>query len=327
MRQSHLVKCVGMSNNKSLLPLPRLSLDIGVLHRPGIGIGFFLLGITCQTIMEANAKWLAQDYPVGQVAFFRSLLAFLPIAILVSFSGGLSALKTARLAMQVLRGVVMTATILLFFAGLRYMPLAEASAIILAAPLIMTALAAPLLGERVGIGRWSAICLGFGGVLLILQPSSEVFRIESLLLVAAALFYALAMIATRNLARTDTISSIVVYGNLIIVLASALTLPFGWVPPAPADLQIFLLMGLSGGFGTFFLVLSFRFAPVNTLAPFDYTKLILAIGIGYLVWRDLPGLWVWIGAAIVVGAALYVVHCETASEKTGPLDRPDNTIT
>lgn len=99
MRQSHLVKCVGMSNNKSLLPLPRLSLDIGVLHRPGIGIGFFLLGITCQTIMEANAKWLAQDYPVGQVAFFRSLLAFLPIAILVSFSGGLSALKTARLAM------------------------------------------------------------------------------------------------------------------------------------------------------------------------------------------------------------------------------------
>lgn len=301
-------------------------MNIGILHRPGIGIGFFLIGIACQAIMEANAKWLAQDYPVGQIAFFRSLLAFLPIAILVSYNGGLSALTTGRLAMQVLRGLVMTATILLFFAGLRYMPLAEASAIFLAAPLIMTALSAPLLGERVGFGRWSAVCLGFCGILLILQPNSDVFRIEGLLLVAAALFYALAMITTRDLARTDTVSSIVVYGNLIVVVTSAMTLPFGWVSPAPGDLQIFLLMGLSGGFGTFFLVLSFRFAPVNTLAPFDYTKLILAIAIGYLVWQDLPGLWVWVGAAIVVASGLYIVHCETVSGRTRPSDRSDKTF-
>lgn len=315
-----------MSNIRDFLPSPRLPLNIGILHRPGIGIGFFLFGIACQTIMEANAKWLTQDYPVGQIAFFRSLLAFLPIAILVSYSGGLSALTTRRLAMQTLRGLTMTATIMFFFAGLRYMPLAEASAIFLAAPLIMTALSAPLLGERVDLGRWSAVCLGFGGILLILQPSSDVFRIECLLLVAGALFYALAMIATRDLARTDTVSSIVVYGNLVVVMASAMTLPFGWVSPAPGDLQIFLLMGLSGGFGTFLLVLSFRFAPVNTLAPFDYTKLILAIAIGYLVWQDLPGFWVWIGAAIVVASGLYVVRREMASGRSGPRDPSDNTF-
>lgn len=315
-----------MSNIKDHLPSPRLPLNIGILHRPGIGIGFFLIGIACQTIMEANAKWLSQDYPVGQVAFFRSFLAFLPIAILVSYSGGLSALKTGRLAMQVLRGLVMTATILLLFAGLRYMPLADACAIFLAAPLVMIALSAPLLGERVGFGRWSAVCLGFLGMLFILQPSSDVFRIESLLLVAAALFYALAMITTRDLARTDTVSSIVVHGNLVIVIVSAATLPFGWISPAPEDLQIFLLMGLSGGFGTFFLALSLRFAPVNTLAPFEYATLILAIGIGYLVWQDLPGLWVWIGAAIVVAAGLYVVHCETASGRTRPLEGVDSTF-
>lgn len=315
-----------MSNIKNFLPSPRLPLSIGILHRPGIGISFFLIGMACQITMEANAKWLSQDYPVGQVAFFRSFLAFLPIAILVSYSGGLSALKTGRLGMQAVRGLVMTITILLLFAGLRYMPLADASAIFLAAPLIMIALSAPLLGERVGLGRWSAVGLGFCGMLLILQPSSDVFRIESLLLVVAALFYALAMITTRDLARTETVPSIVVYGNLVVVLVCAMTLPFGWMSPAPEDLQIFLLMGLSGGFGTFFLALSLRFAPVNTLAPFEYSSLVLAIGIGYLVWQDLPGLWVWIGAALIVATGLYVVRCETAREETKPLDRSDNTF-
>ncbi len=276
------------------------------LERSDLGIAFYLLAIGSMAMMDACAKWLVQSYPVGQVAFFRCLFAFLPIGVLVLHSGGLAALATRRPAMHALRGVVMITAIFLFFYALKFLLLAEATAIFFAGPLFMVALSVPLLGERVHRNVWLAVIIGFVGVVIMMRPGAEILRVEAGWALGAALFYALAMIATRSLTRTETTLSIVVYGNLAAVLVSAVSLPFGWTTPTLEEMGVFVLMGLCGGLSTLLFVKACRHTRVSVLAPFDYTALVWAAALGFLFWHELPDLWIWLGTAIVVTMGLYV---------------------
>jgi len=288
----------------------------GPWERSGVGIAFYLLAIGSMAFMDASAKWLVQSYPVGQVAFFRCLFAFLPIGVLVLHGGGLSALSTGRPAMHALRGVTMIAAIFLFFHALKHLMLAEATAIFFVGPLLMVALSVPLLGERVHRNIWVAVIIGFAGVLIMMRPAAEMLRVEACLALGAALFYALTMIATRSLTRTETILSILVYGNLTAVLVSAMSLPFSWVTPTMGDMGVFALMGLCGGLSTFYFAKACRYSRVSVLAPFEYTALVWAAGIGFIVWHEVPDLWVWLGTTVVVVMGLYVWRDQTRRERS-----------
>ncbi len=279
--------------------------------RVGLGIASMLVGMAGMAAMDAAATWLGAGYPIAELVFFRNLFAIVPISFIVWRGGGLASLKVGWRLGHVFRTVCGLGAAFAFFTGLRYMPLAEAISIAFAAPLFVTALSVPLLGEHVGPRRWGAVVAGFLGVLVMTRPGADAFRIEALLILAAALCHALAMLVTRRLARSDTTPSIMFYSTSGALVVSTLALTFGWRNPVGADLIIFAAMGLVGGGGMYFVTQAYRYAPAAVIASFDYTALIWGMLLGWLIWHELPGANVWLGAAIVVASGLYIIHRES----------------
>ena len=277
----------------------------------GAGIGFMLLTVVSFSVMDAIGKWLVVDFSVWQIMAFRGAFA---VGVLVPFimrKEGLAVLRTRHPSFQLIRALLGVGAFALFFAGLRFLKLADATAIGFSGSIFMAALAVPLLGERVGIRRWSAIIVGFIGVLVILQPGSGAFQPAALLVLGSAFVYSLVMIGTRWLSRTDSSSSMVVYHSLVTLGVGMVALPFVWVTPSAFELLMLLLAGLFGTAAQFFLVRAFRLAPVAVLAPFDYGALLIAAVVGFLVWNEVPGFNVWIGAVILIASGLFIVHRET----------------
>ena len=189
------------------------------------GILMMVLAVFLFTCMDAVVKWVGQTYPTGQIVFFRNLLAFLPILLFVGRTGGVAVLRTGRLGAHFLRGAVGLAAMASFFAAYALLPLGEAVAIGMSGPIFMTALSMPLLGEQVGVRRWSAVVVGFAGVLLMTRPGAEALAPGALLALSGAVFYALAMISIRKLSRTEHPTAIVFYFTLFATLAGAASLP------------------------------------------------------------------------------------------------------
>jgi len=280
--------------------------------RVGLGIASMLAGMAAVSVMDALAKWLAAGYPISELVFFRSLFA-LPLVFFILWQqrGGVAALTPRWRLGHALRASLSLGALFAFFTGLRYLPLAEAISIAFAAPLFVTALSVPILGERVGPRRWAAVVAGFLGVLIMTRPGAEAFRPEALYILAAALCYALSMLVTRRLARSETTPAVMLSGICVALAVSVLALPFGWRTPVGADFWLFVLLGVVGGIGMYFMTQAYRYAPAAVIAPFDYTALLWGTLIGWLVWQELPGTNVWFGAAIVIASGLYIVHRET----------------
>ena len=278
--------------------------------RIGLGIGSILAAVFLFSIVDATAKWLGQTYEPVQIVFFVHLFALIPIGLFVWRSGGLSALRTRRPFVHALRGSLLFVTVLLFFTALRGLPLAEAMAVTFTAPLFITALSGPLLGEAVGVRRWAAVVIGFLGALIMVRPGTEAFRPEALLVLTSALMFALSMLLTRRMTRTETNVALVTYTMVIGGLAS---LPFAilaWQAPGIGDLGLFVLVGIGGGSGAYLLVVAYRNAPAAVVAPFEYTKMIWGSVLGWLLWREAPEPAVWIGATIVAAAGVYITRRE-----------------
>ncbi|MEQ9639241.1 MAG: DMT family transporter [Alphaproteobacteria bacterium] len=274
------------------------------------GIGFMIASMGAITALDATAKWLTDGYPITEVVFFRSLFALLPVGVLAWREGGLTALRTTRLAAHALRACIGVITTFLFFLALSLMPLADATAIVFCGTLFVTALSVPLLGEKVGPRRWAAVLVGFLGAMVIVRPGMGVFGPAAMIALAAAFCYALIVISTRWLTRTETTAALGFYYAALGALISLAGLPFGWVLPTWTDLGLFVLLGLFGGVGTLLMIEAFRHAPVAVVVPFEYTALIWATIYGYLIWHELPDGFTWLGAAILVASGLYVMHRE-----------------
>lgn len=275
-------------------------------------VGCFLGAILLFAAMDTLIKFLTADYPVPQLMFVRSLVAFLLVGgYTLTCGGGIAAMRTRRPLGHVWRAFAGLISMGCFFYAFRELPLADVYVLSFAGPLFITALSAPLLGEPVGWRRWAAVVVGFGGVVVMAQPSAGAPLVPVLVGLCAALFYALAALAVRGLSRTETSASIVLYLLLTTtVVSGALALPV-WTAPTAVALGLMALVGAIGAGAQVLLTQAFRRAPPAVVAPFEYTGMVWASLFGWLVFGDLPTAPVLAGAMVIIGSGLYILHRET----------------
>ncbi len=285
-------------------------------ERIGFGIACALVGLFGMATMDVCAKLLGAGYAISQIILARNTFGLLTILAFVLFSsGGLARLRPRRPGLLLARAGANLGAAFLFFTGLRYMPLADAFAIAFAAPLFITALSVPVLGEQVGIRRWAAVTFGFLGVLVVVQPGTSAFRIEALLPLGAALCYAVAMLIGRKQTSYLSTSAILFWPSLIIVAVTLATMPAQWTTPNLSDFGLFVFMGVIGTAGMMLITQGYRFAPAAVIAPFDYSVLLWGVVYGWVIWQDVPGPNVWLGSAILIASGLYILHRETRKPK------------
>jgi len=269
-------------------------------------------------VMSSLIRGFGDTVPVGQVVFFRSAFAIVPVVIIYAARRELmTAVRTGRPFGHVGRGIISVFGMFLSFASLVRLPLVDATAISFASPLITVALAAMILKERVRIYRWSAVVIGFVGVIVMLAPFLEIGHaaasgpaIGAVFALAAAFCNAGTVIQTRRLTDSETTSAIVFYFSLFCALAGALTLPFAWHQPTTKELIELMAIGVLGGVSHILLTESYRFAPASLLAPFDYTAMVWAFVLGYLMFGETPTPLVFLGAVIIAAAGLFVIWRE-----------------
>ncbi|EAQ04147.1 putative membrane protein [Pseudooceanicola batsensis HTCC2597] len=281
------------------------------------GILLMCTGVACLCINDAIAKTLAVHYAPVQILFLRNLLA-LPGALVIAVAmGGTAALRSYRPMAHVLRGALWLGAAALFFTSLRHLGLAEATTLIFAAPVFITALSAMWLREEVGWRRWSAVLVGFAGVLVVVRPGSDAFQAASVLPVAAAVLYAVLMIGARWVDPRESVWTLMLYLVGAGALLAGLVSPFFWTPVRGEDAALFIAIAIFGTAGITMMTQAFRFAPAPVVAPFDYTALLWATALGWLVWRDVPDLATYLGAGIIAASGLFIVFRERAAEDRG----------
>lgn len=279
--------------------------------KTGLGIGLLVLSIGMFVSMDAVIKHTGElGYSTIQIIFFRNAVAFVPITLLVLQQGGLSSLRTSNPAGHVIRSLVGLTAMGCFFYAVRELPLSDLIAITFAAPLFMTALSVPLLKEKVGARRWAAVVIGFVGVLVMVKPSGS-FQTASLIAIGGTVFYALAMIAVRNLSKTESSSSIVFYFTVVGTIVSGGLLFGDWQQPDATGWKFLIAVGLIGGTAQIVMTWGIKYTPIAILAPFEYTALLWASGFDIMIWNVFPApntLW---GALVVAATGLYILHRET----------------
>jgi len=276
-----------------------------------IGIALMSGAVACFACLDAMAKYLGGHMDSLQVVAMRYVSAFF-LALLFSnpfTRPGL--LKTTRPMLQLVRGLLMLLTTIFNFLAFRYLQLDESLAILFSTPFLVAILAGPLLGEWVGWRRWTAIGVGFIGVLVVIRPGFGGMQWAALLSVASAIFYAGYAIATRMVMRHDNGETTLLYANVVGVAVMVPILPLVWTaPPSLFDLMLLLAVGAFGSVGHYLLIMAHHRAPASVLSPFMYTQLLWATTFGYLVFNHVPNRWTLVGAAIVVASGLYLLYRE-----------------
>jgi drug/metabolite transporter (DMT)-like permease len=288
---------------------------------PGRGITLKVASTFVFTLMLVCVKAVSGRIPPGEVVFARSFFALIPIAVMLVWQGQIiTAIRTERPWRHVTRGVVGLLAMSAGFISLRYLPLPEQMAIGYAAPIFVVALAAIILGETVRIYRWSAVAIGFIGVVVILWPRFTLFvggysQGTAFLGAIIALFGAFcgagAAIAVRSMTRTETTASIVLYFALSAsVMSLVVSLPLGWVVPSPSEAVLLVSVGLLGGVGQILMTAAYRYADAATVATFDYASMLWGVAFGYLLFSEVPTRSVILGGSIVVAAGIFIIWRE-----------------
>ncbi len=273
-----------------------------------------MLGIAGGLGLDLCAKEILGSYSLQQFVFLRSAIGVAIFLLLARQFGGASSLKTNRWGWHLLRTFLAAGAMFGFFYGLSRMPLVDALTLGFTAPLMVTALSVPMLGEHVGWRRWTAVVIGFAGVLIILRPGNQQISVAHVAVLFAAFCYACLAITARKLASTESSYSLSVYvvtGPLLIsmtMLGSG-----GWQPPDLSGWVLFLLAGACSVIAWIGIIGGYRRASPAMLAPFEYTALIGGAIAGYLIWDEVPDRWVTIGASVIIASGLFVVYREIGS--------------
>lgn len=290
------------------------------------------------SVNDAAIKFLSGGYALHEIVLFRSLVGVVLLSVLIiPFNGGLTVLRTRVLGQHIARSMCVVVSNLCFFLGLAALPLANVVALFFVAPLLITALSVPMLGEKVGLRRWVAVGVGLLGVIVMLRPGSGLFEPAMLLPLCAALAYAMLHMMTRRMGGTESALTMTIYNQAIfavVCLISGLALGHGafatesdpslafllraWQVPALADVGIFCILGVASTMGGLLISQAYRQCPAAIVAPFEYIAMPLAILSGLLVFGEWPEPFAWIGIALICGAGLFVVWRETRANPEDP---------
>lgn len=275
------------------------------------GIVAMLVAVALFAFMDAMMKHLVAHYPPMQVASLRGFASLPFILLPIALRANWRRLVPVRVSLHLMRGVLGVAMLWSFVYAVRALSLADAYSIFLCAPLLVTALSVPLLGEHVDARRWVAIGVGLAGVLLMLRPSAgQWITLGGLAALASAVCYSVSVISVRVLTRTDTTESMVFWVMALVALGAGVLSISSWVPVRPEHWPWLAGIGLVGAGGQHFVTEAFRHSPASVVAPFEYTALLWGVALDLLVWEVLPGVVTLAGGAVVAGAGLYLIARE-----------------
>ena len=294
------------------------------------GVLCIVFGMVVISLQDSFIKLMSGDYPLHQIVFTRSCIAILLTVYFAHLEGGIGLLRTRRLPLQLVRGLLMVGGNVGYFLALAAMPLADAAAIFFVAPLFITMLSVPFLGERVGPWRWAAVAAGMAGVAIMLRPGEGLIEIAALLPIGAALCYAMMQMLTRRLGGTERASTLAFYMQISFVTVTGLfaliagdgrfatgghpSVEFllrAWAWPSAFDAFLMLSCGFLIAVALYLLAQAYRLAEATLLAPFEYTALAFAVLWGVLWWGDWPDATTFLGIALIAGSGLFVFYRET----------------
>jgi drug/metabolite transporter (DMT)-like permease len=275
------------------------------------GIALSVLATTMFAASDATAKFLTASLPVMEIVGFRYVV-FVGFAAWLARSADLRVLWPRSPELQVVRGLCVVGSAVLFVFGVRSMQIAQASTISFISPLLITVLSIPMLGEVVGPRRWAATAAGMLGVVIVARPGTGGFQPAALFGVASSTCWALALVITRKMAGTERPATTLLWSAVVGAIVLAVLLPFVFVRPTPHQLLLSLIVGVLSSAGQWMVVLAHRLAPASVLAPFSYTQLLWASFAGWLVFDTLPDEWTLLGAAVIIASGLYTAHRERA---------------
>jgi drug/metabolite transporter (DMT)-like permease len=277
-----------------------------------LGIGLMMLAMLLFEVMDAIVKWLVSgEMSAIQVIAVRSWILLPLILLILAAKGEISELVTRSPALHLLRGCLGFLAPFAFFTSLKSLPLADATVVFFSSTFILTAASAVFLKERVGIHRWSAVAIGFCGVVVAMDPRGGGDVGAYLLVLLAATIYAVIFISGKQLSRRDSVISMVFTLHLGMGLVATVTLPWVWVPMSWVELGELCLVSVIALVAHYLFAAAFARAEVSALAPFEYSALVWATIIGYLLWQEVPSAEVWTGAAMIISCGLYVIHRES----------------
>jgi S-adenosylmethionine uptake transporter len=288
---------------------------------PGLGVAFYLTGVFLFAVNDAIGKWLVADYGVGQLMMLRSIgAAFVLAPLALTLRPAL--LRVENPPLQFLRVVMMAGDTFCFYWATRTMPLADVMTFYMAAPLMVTALSAPLLGETVERFRWIAVLIGFVGVAIALRPTPQMFSWGSPIALFGAMLFALGQIFTRKLRRSHWLQ-LTVWQFAVGGAIGAATIPFAWNTPTGFDLSLMALVGVVSMFCFILITRALAIARAAVLAPLHYSAILWAALMGWLVWRDVPTLPIIVGNAVIIGGGLYLLWASRGAEAEDTIARSD----
>jgi len=283
----------------------------GERHQVPLGITYMVGSTLMFAAGNAVVKWQVVTYPVGEVAFGRTLFASLTVAGIVLPRTGWGVFRTKRYREHVQRGLSQVGSMLCLFVALSMLPLGSATAIGFAAPLFTTALSIVILKEGVGIHRWSALIVGFVGVLIITQPGAGTLTYGALFALGNAVLISTVAIAIRRMSRTESTETLTLYQMSVMTLCTAGLLTLGCRVPQWSDALMLALSGIGNGIGQIWWTRSLSLAPPSAVVPFNYLSLVWATILGFMVWGDVPSPVLLGGSAIVIASGLYILWRET----------------
>ena len=277
--------------------------------------------VICFSIMDICVKWL-DYYPVGQVLFLRFFIGFIPIFFIIPKDKIFSFYKTSRPGLHAFRAISGALAIIALFLGLRELPLADVVSLTFGGPIFVTIASIFFLSEKVGIKRWSAVFLGFIGMLLIVQPAFIDLNFYYITPIIFCIFFACVALSIRSLSSTEPNYRIALYFSLLSMIVGLLTLPFGWVMPNKFELFLLIFTGLVGSVANILLTVSLRYAEASLVTPTKYLNLVFAILLGYFIWSEIPKLLTLVGAGLIIISSVIIFMRESELKKKVVSSRP-----
>lgn len=283
-------------------------------------VGLLVAAMALVPVMDGIAKHLSGRLPVLQVVWARYFFHLVWLLPVVLWRYRLHTFRPAHPWLQLLRGAFLLGGTILFFSAIRWMPLADALALLFVYPLVVTAASPPLLGERVGPRRWAAVVAGFAGACIIIRPGSAVFGGPALLALGSGFSYAAYIVATRRLSGSAPAMITLTFTALVGLAVMSALMPFVWATPSAGQLGLMLCMGLIAVIGHFMLIMAYERAPASVLAPFGYSEMVMAVVVGWVAFGDFPDGPTWIGIAVILASGVYISLRErrAASADGGP---------